>query len=323
MPFPIPRPPSRQRGGGTAAFAIAAVPLLFCALLAIEGARWHITRQALHLALLEAARAGATAHGRPAAIEQAFETALLPLFHPPGPHKSPRARMRASFLAVTQQTGAPPWRIDVLSPTAGAYADFGDTTLRVAGARGLPAISNDYQAEQHLRRRRMGWPGGRGPRSGQTIFEANTLRLRLAYAHPPMVPGVRTLLRRLASVAGGRDPAARAGMLRIAMELDLPMQSHPVQWSAAADGRLSRHRTRGIDSGKVDGRSGAHPARDRSTPAMAMGAGAAARLGLMGDARTGVESGVVTGDAAEGGASSATEEALCGVLLCCVTAPSS
>jgi hypothetical protein len=218
-----------------AAFAVTALPLLFCALFVVEAARWHITRQMLNLALLDAARAGATAHARPAVIDQVFETALLPLFQPPGRHGDARARMRASFLDVAQQTGAMPWRIDVVAPAAPAYADFGDASLRVASAPGLPAIRNDYQAEQHLRRRRMGWPGGRGPRSGQTIFEANTLRLRLTYAHPPSVPGLRAVLRGIAAMRDSSDPAARAGMLVIAMEMALPMQSHPVQWQGSVD----------------------------------------------------------------------------------------
>ncbi|OZI23421.1 hypothetical protein CAL26_08190 [Bordetella genomosp. 9] len=233
---PISRAAARQRGAAIVAFTVSALPLLFCGLLVVEAARWHMTRQMLDLALLEAARAGATGHARPATIEQAFETALLPLFHPPGRHRDPRARMRASFLHVTQQTGAPPWRIDVTSPSVGAYADFGDASLRIPAARGLPTIRNDYQAEQHLRRRRMGWPGGRGPRSGQTVFEANMLRLRLAYAHAPWVPGVRALLRRLAALRGSGDPAARAGMLVMEMEMALPMQSHPVLWHASAAG---------------------------------------------------------------------------------------
>jgi hypothetical protein len=240
MQFSSSRPAARQRGAAMAAFVVTALPLLFCALFVVEAARWHITRQMLNLALLDAARAGATSHARPAVIDQAFETALLPLFHPPGRHGDARARMRANFLEVAQQTGAMPWRIDVVAPAAPAYADFGDASLRVANAPGLPTIRNDYQAEQHLRRRRMGWPGGRGPRSGQTIFEANTLRLSLSYAHPPSVPGLRAVLRGIAAMHGSNDPAARAGMLVIAMEMELPMQSHPVQWQRSVDGHASR-----------------------------------------------------------------------------------
>jgi hypothetical protein len=232
--FPI-CPSRRQHGFAAAEFALAALPLLFCALSALEAARWHMTRQMLNLALLEAARAGAVAHGRRDAMEHAFERALLPLFEPAGGHGSAYARMQAAFRDIGRETGLRAWRIDVLSPPATAYADFGDTGLRVPGAAGLPAIGNDYQAEQHARRRRMGWREGRGPSSGMTIFEANTLSLRLTYLHPPMVPGIRSLLGGIAAMRNSRDAGSLAGMLTIRMVIDIPMQSHPVHW--AADGQ--------------------------------------------------------------------------------------
>ncbi|ARP80904.1 hypothetical protein CAL12_08660 [Bordetella genomosp. 8] len=320
---PISRAAARQRGAAIAAFTVSALPLMFCGLLVVEAARWHMTRQMLDLALLEAARAGATRHARPATIEQAFETALLPLFHPPGRHRDPRARMRASFLHVAQQTGAPAWRIDVISPTVGAYTDFGDRSLRIPAARGLPAIRNDYQAEQHLRRRRMGWPGGRGPRSGQTVFEANMLRLRLAYAHAPWVPGVRALLRRLAVIRGSGDPAARAGMLVMQMEMALPMQSHPVLWHGSvpgvgrAVGTMEAVETVGAAAAvgadrTVDG-GRAHEGRDapvrRPRPWRDE-----VDIGVLGRRETG------SGPLSPDGNGEPLDDPACGVLLCCAPA---
>ncbi|ARP87291.1 TadE/TadG family type IV pilus assembly protein [Bordetella genomosp. 9] len=240
------RIPCRQRGAALAEFALAAVPLLFLGFLSVEAARWHATRQMLYVALLDAARAGATSHARPDVIERRFEHALLPLFHPAGAHGGAAARMRAAFADITRQAGVLPWRIDVLSPSPAAFADFADSGLRVPGASALRAIRNDYQAEQHARRRGQGWTDGRGPRSRQTIFDANTLRLRLHYVHPPLMPGMRALLRAIGTQrqTSGQGPeahrnaaAARAGMLVVAMELSLPMQSHPVQWRATATAR--------------------------------------------------------------------------------------
>jgi hypothetical protein len=229
-------------------FAVAALPLLIAGLLVVEAARWHVVRQMLNLALLDAARAGATAHARPQVIDDAFEHGLLPLFTPPGQHRSAHARMRAEQLDVTRQTGLLPWRIDILSPSGTAYADFGDAAVRVDGAHGLPAINNDYQADQHARRRSRGWPDGRGPRSGLTIFDANTLRLRLTYIHAPLVPAVRAMLRAIGAAASGDQAALRAGMLTMVMEMALPMQSHPVDWPAArASYRVGRATPRATD----------------------------------------------------------------------------
>jgi hypothetical protein len=339
MPYRTARQILRQQGAAMVEFAAAALPLLFGALFVIEAARWHITRQMLHLALLEASRAGATAHGRPAVMEQAFERALLPLFQPAGRHGSPQARMRAAFVDVARQTGTLPWRIDVLSPSAPAFADFGDAALHVPAAPGRRAIRNDYQAEQHARRRRMGWPGGRGPLSGQTIFEANTLRLRLSYIHPPLAPGMRGLLRRWAAMRGSRDPAARAGLLTIVMEIALPMQSHPVSWGHLGSSTAWDRLAKGL-SGPAH--TGLH---SRSGHAAAAGASVGAGPGPIGFSRGQVAARVEAGLAREsplrfrsGGDTAASmsgngneraakpdgaagteaqPDAACGVLLCC------
>lgn len=216
-----------------AGFAVAAIPLLLAGLLVAETAHWHLTRQVLSLALLEAARAGATAYARPDAIKMAFETALLPLYVPPGANANARARMTAAFRHIERETRLPAWRIDIVQPSPRAFADFSDRTLQVAAAPGLAAIRNDYQAEQHDRRKSAGWRQGRGPRSGLTIFQANTLHLRLVYLRTPWVPAIRSLLRGLTFLGwrgtAGAD-AARAGRLAMVLELSLTMQSHPVHW---------------------------------------------------------------------------------------------
>src|SRR5690606_35608988 len=69
-----------QQGAGIAEFVIVAIPVLFVTLGTIEIARWFLVRQAVGMALIEAARAGATEHAHPDAITAAFEQALLPLF---------------------------------------------------------------------------------------------------------------------------------------------------------------------------------------------------------------------------------------------------
>jgi hypothetical protein len=190
-----------QRASAALEFAAACIPLLLAATLVIEGAGWHMLRQAASLALLEAARAGATGHARPRVIDAAFAHAMLPLHIPAY------------------------WRIDILKPDAPAYVDFADTATAVPGASGLRAIRNDYQALQHAGRIARGWPAGRGPRSGKTIFQANTLRLRLELHHRPWTPLARAVVRAVAS-----DRAGRQGLVIMKMEIEEAMQSHPVDW---------------------------------------------------------------------------------------------
>jgi hypothetical protein len=220
------------RGSTLVEFTVLALPLLFAALLAVEGVRWQTARAVCQLALLEAARAGSTGHLRPAALKAAFESAMLPLFVPPGDHATPQARMRAAWHGIRQRIGLPAWRMAQLSPSAAHFLAYADARLQVPGAAGHRIIRNDYQAEQH---RSGGHAGGAG-----TIFQANTLRLELTYLYQPLFPPLTALLRSLGDAHGsyGQQAMARGGLLPIVVDVTLEMQSHPVQWNTPleADG---------------------------------------------------------------------------------------
>ena len=71
----------RQRGAAAIEFAVAGAVVLLLGLLAIDAARWQAVRQMAYLALIEAARAGATAHGNPARMRQAFQQASVSYTH--------------------------------------------------------------------------------------------------------------------------------------------------------------------------------------------------------------------------------------------------
>jgi len=209
-------------------FALAAPPLLLLGLLAVETAHWHLARQMAYVALLDAARAGATQHGRPDAIALAFEQALLPRYA--STDGDARAARQRAWQRIRGQAGLPPWRIEILQPSAAAFRAHARRGLAVADAPGRRAISNDYQAEQHAAR---GAAAG-----GPTIFDANTLHARLVYLHEPLAPLTRALLRRLGPPTASCAGRARAhGLLALQLELRIEMQSHPVDWHAAPAAR--------------------------------------------------------------------------------------
>lgn len=175
-----------QRGAAALEFTLVAALVLLLALGTLEAVRWQLTRQVVHLALLQAARAGATAHADPARIRAAFQQALLPLHAGSGGEAGARRRQASAQARIAARVGASPWRIEILRPDL---------------------------------------PDSRG------IFLANTLRLRLTYLYRPLLPPLRTLLAALAEADGSYAAAARAnGLAPIAMELELEMHSHPVEW---------------------------------------------------------------------------------------------
>ncbi len=229
----------RQSGASLIEFSVVSVPILLLGLGSIEISQWFFHKQAVSLALLEAGRAAVTQHANPATIEAAFEQALLPLVPAAGADTA-RQRLDAALDQRRRATGAQPWRIEVISPPASAFNDFHDPTLAVSRQTGLPAINNNYIAEQDQRRRSQGWPGGRGPESGLTILQANTLVLRLTYLHEPVLPGMKGLIRMLGTPnkAYAANAMALGGYLPIVQDVTMVMQSHPVSWPLPSNGKV-------------------------------------------------------------------------------------
>ncbi|NOL49533.1 pilus assembly protein [Pelistega europaea] len=245
-------PLAHNIGMSSVGFIISAVPILLLGLGGIEMTQWYQTRHLVNVALVEAARQASVTHAHPLQIATAFEQALLPLFtaassrtsntssfddlsgHPHS-HSSSMAlsRQQKYFLQVLQQTQVPAWRIVVDNPKHSHFVDFHRDDLDIAHQTGLLAIDNNYQYEQHQRK-------GTGLLSLESIYEANTLSMKITYAYEPMLPGVKTLFRALQHFA--HDDYAKQlfaqGFLPITQRLSISMQSHPVEWPSLGDGRV-------------------------------------------------------------------------------------
>jgi len=219
---------SHTSGFSLVEFLLVITPILLLTLGGIELAHWFHVRQMVGLALVEAARAGATQHAQPAAIAQAFEQALRPLFAAPDPRMTDVRLARALHQRSLAMAGSAAWQIRILRPNAHDYAQRQDPTLAITRTSGHPAIRNDYQYEQQQR-----------VDGGTTVFAANTLVLRLSYPHPPLLPGVARLV---ANLNIHTDAYARralaAGLLPMVREVQLDMASHPVDWPSLPDGRV-------------------------------------------------------------------------------------
>lgn len=245
--FAPPAPPStsaancrRQGGQGAVEFLLAAAPVLLLGLSSIEAIHWYFVRQAVSLALTQAGRAAITQHADPAVLDTAFAEALLPLHAGPTPAAS-RARLEKAIARREHTTGLPAWRIRIVSPSTASFADFASSNPDL-GRASHPIIDNDYLHEQHQARLAQGWLHGRGPQSGQTTLEANTLVLHLTWLHEPLLPGMRQLLRQLAppDTRYGSQAMSIGGYLPLHRQVALVMQSHPIEWQMPANGRIVR-----------------------------------------------------------------------------------
>lgn len=227
-----------QRGAGLVEFAIVAVPILLVGLGSIEVAHWYLVRQTLNVALLEAARAGSTRHAEPNAMVEAFEHAMRPLF-PATANRTPQQAIQARLHRRSQTLNGPPWRIEVLSPSRASFQDHADTAAANTKHPSLAAINNDYQLEQDQRRRAQGWPEGKGPTSNESVFQANTLVLRLRYPHEPLLPFVKLIIKSLGTDGAQYERHAMAkGYLPLNQEIAVAMQSHPISWPWPSHGKI-------------------------------------------------------------------------------------
>ncbi len=214
----------RQAGAAALEFAVAATLVLLLGLLSIEAAHWQGVRQMAYLALMEAGRAGATSHGNPARMRTAFLQALLPRYVGAHGLAGARRRLEAQLAGLSAISGTHPWRIEVLLPDEQSFREHARPGLQLPAAAGMRAIDNNYQDLQHARR-------PPGP-AGQTIFQANTLKLRLTYLHKPLLPPLRGLLAALSHDGNSYAGNAQAkGLLPMRMELETEMHSHPVDWA--------------------------------------------------------------------------------------------
>jgi len=162
-----------------------------------------------------AARAGATANGKPESMRGEFAKAMTPLFVSSDTpvdrsnvaRKVLEAYGRATFDFAAYGT------MRILSPDTDAQDDFAEQRQ---GRRVIPNDSLEYRG------------AGRGPRSGKSLQEANVLQVEFTYCRPLIVPFVRQmligLLRRI-DLAAAHQRCYLAGRVPVVSVGTAPMQS--------------------------------------------------------------------------------------------------
>lgn len=172
-----------QRGAGLAEFVVIAPTLLAMSMAMLQYGLVFHARSSLNYAAFEGARAAALAHADPAAARHAMARALTP-FYGGGRDLAELARATANAhadLALALQ-------VEILSPTRESFDDYHSpaaartlgTSARVIPARSLglrdcPADREDCNADPAQNR------------SGQTLADANLLKLRLTWGLPERV----------------------------------------------------------------------------------------------------------------------------------------
>jgi len=169
-----------QTGGGLVEFVIMAPTLLALSLAMLQTGLVFHAKSSLNYATFEAARAGALNHASQVSMQRAVTRALVPYY---GGGRSAAELARSSTAATTDLAHA--LRIEVLSPSRESFDDYHSpaaaqrigTNARVIPSSGLPyrhcpADQPECDANPHRNR------------SGQTLADANLLKLRLTWGIP-------------------------------------------------------------------------------------------------------------------------------------------
>lgn len=233
---------ARRTSRGVAAVeTLVAVPILL--LLGLAALQWALVfhaRAAVQRAAIEGARAGSVDHASGEAVERGIARGLQPWLHgasDPHEHAANLERARA-HVAFAKGEGWLRWR--QLSPTRASFQDWAEPARDDAGepVEGILEIPNDnLSARMNAMQPASGVAGYRGREpigsaSGQTLADANLLKIELTYGVPLNVP----LVGRFAQWAlrawdgCGAVPARRLG----AIDLGAPPAS-PItrEWTCA------------------------------------------------------------------------------------------
>lgn len=215
---------SLQRGASMIEFSIAAVLLTIMGLSIVQFALLFLAKNTLNYAAFEAARAGAFNHANATSIQSRFATALAPLY---GGGTTPAqlalavGRAKADVAAFS--------RVQLINPTVESFNDWADPALASPVGKGSRTIPN---AALHLRANAKEVRSA----SGQNLYDANVLKIRIVYGYEPRIPIARQLLlgawNLMAPPTGAEGVAVASGRIPIVVEATMRMASEPVESSS-------------------------------------------------------------------------------------------
>jgi hypothetical protein len=172
---------AHQRGASLVE-AIVVIPLLLFIVLAVmQAAMVFYAKSNVNYASFEAARAGSVNNARATAINLAFQKAMLPYY---GGGRT-EAELAASAAKVLTDLGSAAVRVEILSPTPESFTDYNSPKLQAAMKVGEPVIPNVGLDELTCPRDVPGCASDpKSNASGQTLLDANLLKLRITYGIP-------------------------------------------------------------------------------------------------------------------------------------------
>lgn len=227
-----------QGGASLVEFVVVAPTLLMMILSVIQSGMVFHAKSNINYATFEAARAGSVGHGQASVIREVFTRAMVGYYG--------GGRNAAELATATQRAAADitpaTMQVELLSPTKESFDDYASPQLaaklnvnnRVIPNSNLNALQCPYDKPTCNHNPQIN-------ASGQTLSDANILRIKITYGIPPakQIPLAGRLyvmaLRGLGELglAADTDPFKQAlleqGRIPIVVHTTMRMQSHPYE----------------------------------------------------------------------------------------------
>lgn len=168
-----------QSGATLVEFVVVVPTLLFMLMNLIQYGLLYHAKSQLNYATFEAARAGTVANADPAAIRTAFTRAMTGYYG----GGTTTAALAASYAKAAADSAAA--RIEILAPSTESFDDYASPALAARLGRSTRVIPNAGIAFLRCPADRPGCNSDPASnRSGQTLADANLLKLRITYGIP-------------------------------------------------------------------------------------------------------------------------------------------
>lgn len=226
----------RQRGATLVEAAIVFPIFIFAVLAVIQIALVFYAKSNINYAAYEAARAGSVDHASVSSITTAFTKGLVPYYG--GGRTETELKDTIAKIADELKKVPTPMRVEIISPTKESFEDYNSPKLQTQYKTSELVIPNVGLDVLTCPRDAKGCKSDpKKNKSGQTLLDANVLKLRITYGIPkakqmPLVGRFYTwALGKLG--AGVGDPYKQslidAGRIPVVVHTTLRMQSDPIR----------------------------------------------------------------------------------------------
>jgi uncharacterized membrane protein (UPF0127 family)/Flp pilus assembly protein TadG len=216
---------SRQRGSAMIEFAVVGPLIAMLGLGILQYGMLFFAKNQINYATFMAGRAGSVARADLGAVQQAYVRALAPLY---GGGESAEEVAEAAGKAAADM--AANLRIELLNPTKESFADWNDpalqTLLKTSGRRVIPNSSLPTKAVEVR------------PGSGQSLQDANLLKLKITHGYLLKVPFVSKIYMAYLKWMDPHDDElytrlVEAGRIPVVTHVTIEMQSDAIESDAS------------------------------------------------------------------------------------------